>query len=88
MVLFLFFLILCPEFFFIFTLRKYKDYLENSMSYDYNNGPLEGLIRKAKALTTVSYGYRNFERFKNRYLILCRQVIPISDDTFKYKKAS
>lgn len=70
------------------TLRKYKDYLENSMSYDYNNGPLEGLIRKAKALTTVSYGYRNFERFKNRYLILCRQVIPISDDTFKYKKAS
>lgn len=48
----------------------------------------EGLIRKAKALTTVSYGYRNFERFKNRYLIICRQMIPISEDTFSYKKAS
>lgn len=72
----------------IHTLRKYKDYLENSMSYAYNNGPIEGLIRKAKALTTVSYGYRNFERFKNRYLIICRQMIPISEDTFSYKKAS
>lgn len=53
------------------TLRGYEKYLVNSMNYSYSNGPLEGLIRKAKILTRMAYGYRNFERFKKRFLLIC-----------------
>lgn len=52
------------------TLRSYTDYLENSMNYRFSNGPLEGTIRKIKLLSRVSYGFRSFERFKNRFFII------------------
>ena len=70
------------------TLRKYADYLYNSMSYPYSNGPLEGIIRKAKTLTALAYGYRSFERFKNRFLLIMGQTIPLTGRNLYYKKAS
>ncbi len=68
------------------TLRKMEDYLINSMEYGYSNGPLEGLIRKAKTLSRVAYGYRSFERFKNRFLLICHQVMPVTGRPLYYKK--
>ncbi len=56
------------------TLRGYSDYLENSMDYPYSNGPLEGTIRKIKLLSRVSFGFRSFERFRNRFFIINKLV--------------
>ena len=70
------------------TLRKMEEYLINSMEYAYSNGPLEGLIRKAKTLCRVAYGYRSFERFKNRFLLISHQVMPVTGRPLYNKKAS
>ena len=70
----------------ISTLRKMGDYLINSMEYGYSNGPLEGLIPKVKTLSRVAYGYRSFERFKNRFLLICHQVMPVTGRPLYYKK--
>ncbi|MCY1579194.1 transposase, partial [Staphylococcus pettenkoferi] len=39
------------------------------------NGPLEGINNKIKLIKRVSYGYRNFENFKARILIISRMFV-------------
>lgn len=53
----------------ISTTRKYIDYVENTLKYDYNNGILEGINNKIKVIKRIAFGYRNFYHFKNRILI-------------------
>ena len=67
------------------TLRKHENYLINAMDYPYSNGPLEGIIRKAKLLSRIAYGYRSFERFKNRFLLINNQVMPVMGRPLYYK---
>lgn len=61
------------------TLRRYRSDLENSMAFPFSNGPLEGTIRKIKLLSRVSYGYKSFERFKNRFFIINKLVCMTSE---------
>ena len=51
------------------TLRKHLPYIENSFTYIYNNGRIEGINNKIKVLNRVAYGYRNFTNFKNRIML-------------------
>lgn len=51
------------------TLKKHLPYIHNSLKYPYNNGRLEGIINKVKVLNRVSYGYRNFNHYKNRIIL-------------------
>ncbi len=51
------------------TLKKHFPYIENSFSYPYNNGRMEGINNKVKVLNLVAYGYRNFMNYKKRILI-------------------
>lgn len=51
------------------TLRKHLPFIENSFSYPYNNGRIEGNDNKIKVLNRVAYGYRNFWNYKNRILL-------------------
>lgn len=51
------------------TLKKYLDYVENTLKYDYNNGVLEGINNKIKVIKRIAFGYRSFLHFKNRILI-------------------
>ena len=51
------------------TLKKHLPYIENSLSYPYNNGRIEGINNKIKVLNRVAYGYRNFTNFKNRIML-------------------
>lgn len=48
----------------------YKEIL-NAFKYGYTNGPTEGFNNKIKVLKRVSYGIRNFKRFRNRILHTC-----------------
>lgn len=40
----------------------------NAFKYGYTNGPTEGFNNKIKVLKRISFGVRNFERFRNRIL--------------------
>ncbi len=38
------------------TFKKHLEYIENSLSYNYNNGLIERINRKIKTLKRVAYG--------------------------------
>ena len=46
------------------------DYIINSKRTEYTNAFTEGTNNKIKVLKRIGYGYRNFERFRNRILHL------------------
>ncbi len=51
------------------TIKKYLDYVENTIKYRYNNGIIEGINNKIKVIKRIAFGYRNFYHFRNRILI-------------------
>lgn len=51
--------------------RNWHKEILNAFKYGYTNGPTEGFNNKIKVLKRVSYGIRNFERFRNRILHIC-----------------
>ena len=58
------------------TLIKYLPYIEHTIDHpQLTNGPLEGINNKIKLIKRVSYGYRNFENFKARILIISRMFV-------------
>ena len=46
------------------TFKKYLEYIENSLTYDYNNGLIEGINRKIKTIKRTAYGYKSFYHFR------------------------
>nr|WP_206762728.1 ISL3 family transposase [Mobilitalea sibirica] len=50
------------------TYRNWSREILNAFKYGYTNGPTEGFNNKIKVLKRVSYGVKNFERFRNRIL--------------------
>lgn len=51
------------------TIRKYIDYISNTLQYSYTNGLIEGINNKIKVIKRIAFGYRSFYHFKNRILI-------------------
>lgn len=49
------------------TLKKYKDYIRNTLEYDYTNGTLEGINNKIKVIKRIAFGYRSFYHLKTEY---------------------
>lgn len=50
------------------ALHNWSQYILNSFDCPYTNGYTEGCNNKTKVLKRVSYGVRNFNRFRNRIL--------------------
>jgi transposase len=50
------------------TFRNWSIEILNAFKYGYTNGPTEGFNNKIKVLKRVSYGIKNFERFRSRIL--------------------
>lgn len=53
------------------TLRKNLNYIKNSCTMSFSNGPLEGTIGKIKKLKRSSYGFRSLEHFLKRIRLIC-----------------
>ncbi|ABX40952.1 ISL3 family transposase [Lachnoclostridium phytofermentans] len=53
------------------TYRHWGKEILNSFKYGITNGPTEGFNNKIKVLKRISYGIRNFERFRTRILHSC-----------------
>lgn len=50
------------------AVHNWSDEILNSLDYSYTNGFTEGCNNKTKVLKRVSFGVRNFPRFRNRIL--------------------
>lgn len=57
------------------TMKRYREYIVNSVKYEYSNGPLEGFNNKIKLVKRVSYGYNSFDNFRLRILIMSRLFV-------------
>lgn len=53
------------------TFTRWKKEILNAFKYGYTNGPTEGFNNKIKVLKRVSYGLKNFYRYRNRILHIC-----------------
>lgn len=51
------------------TLKHHLSEIENSFTYKFSNGPVEGSNNKIKAIKRTAYGFRNFKLFRLRILI-------------------
>ena len=50
------------------TYRRWHKEIKNAFKYGYTNGPTEGFNNKIKVLKRISFGLKNFYRFRNRIL--------------------
>ena len=50
------------------TYRRWLKEIKNAFKYGYTNGPTEGFNNKIKVLKRVSFGIKNFQRFRNRII--------------------
>lgn len=53
------------------TLRAWHKYITNAFELGLSNARTEGTNNKIKVLKRISYGFRNFNNFRNRILISC-----------------
>jgi len=52
------------------TLREWHQYISNYFKYNYSNGPTEGKNNLIKVIKRISFGFRNFNNFRNRILLI------------------
>lgn len=50
------------------TYRNWSEGILNALKYKYTNGPTEGYNNKIKVLKRISFGIRNFKRFRTRII--------------------
>lgn len=51
------------------TLKKHLPNINNTFSYPYSNGKIEGINNKIKVLNRIDYKYRNFSNYKSRIIL-------------------
>lgn len=68
------------------TYKKYKEYVINAVKYPYSNGLVEGMNTKIKLLKRTGYGYRNFQNFRLRIMIMFNLVKFVEDEQRKEKR--
>lgn len=56
------------------TFKIYLNHIENSLKYEYSNGPLEGINNKIKVIKRIAFGYRSFLNLRRRILITCNLI--------------
>ena len=56
------------------TVNKYLPYIENSFKYDYTNGFVEGFNNLIKVIKRIAFGYSSFIRFRNRIMIISKNM--------------
>lgn len=53
------------------TMKDWKPYIINSLINKKTNGPVEGINNLIKVIKKNGYGYKNFESFRKRILLVC-----------------
>ena len=64
------------------TFKEQEKYIVNSMRYSYSNGVIEGTNNLIKVLKRIAFGYRSYDNFRNRILLVANSLI-VLDQTKK-----
>ena len=67
-------------------MKRYREYMVNSVRYDYSNGPLEAFNNKIKLVKRISYGYNSFDNFRLHILIMSRLFVSEYKNNIKLKE--
>lgn len=59
------------------TLKYHCSSIINSLTHSYSNGKLEGTNNLIKVLKRIAFGYRLFNNFRARILLICNTMIPL-----------
>lgn len=59
----------------IHSLLKFETELENSLSYKYSNGAIEGTNNLIKVIKRIAFGYRSYENFRSRILLITNTMV-------------
>ncbi len=57
------------------TFKEHKEYISNSMKYEYSNGRIEGTNNLIKVIKRIAFGYRSFIKFKIRILLISNNMV-------------
>ena len=57
------------------TLLKFERELKNSMRYKYSNGGIEGTNNLIKVIKRIAFGYRSYENFRSRILLITNTMV-------------
>lgn len=52
------------------TYNKFKQFIINSLKYNYNNGLIEGINNLIKCIKRISFGFKSFYHFKTRIMLI------------------
>ena len=58
------------------TLKEFSPYIKNTMEQPYSNGVMERNNNTCKLIKRIGFGYRNFDNFKARILIITNLFRP------------
>ena len=54
------------------TLNEYDTYILNALRFETSNGIIEGTNNLIKTIKRIAFGYRSFQKFKARILLVGR----------------
>ena len=54
---------------------KFELELENSLSYKYSNGAIEGTNNLIKVIKRIAFAYRSYENFRSRILLITNTMV-------------
>ena len=57
------------------SLLKFEQELKNSLYYKYSNGGIEGTNNLIKVLKRIAFGYRSYENFRSRILLVTNTMV-------------
>lgn len=57
------------------TMSRYRQYIKNALETPFSNGPIEAYNNNIKVVKRIAYGYRNFQNFRNRILLVNTDII-------------
>ncbi|GAB2024605.1 hypothetical protein OfM1_06760 [Lactovum odontotermitis] len=52
------------------TFKRFENFIDNSLTLSYSNGPIEGMNNQIKCLKRIAFGYRSFDNFRNRIFLV------------------
>ena len=57
------------------SLLKFEQELKNSLYYKYSNGGIEGTNNLIKVIKRIAFGYRSYENFRSRILLVTNTMV-------------
>ncbi len=61
------------------SLKKHETSIENALKFTYSNGVIEGTNNLIKVIKRIAFGYRSFDNFRSRILLITNTQVKITN---------